>query len=73
MTAESQARMAKATKIARALLDQAPASVWLASGLAEGTESFWLTAAEVAGTRRPSADTVALIVELIRTAEGMAA
>ena len=73
MTAESQARMAKAQKIARALLDQAPASRWLESGVAEGTEEFWLAAAQSAGTRPPSAETVELVVELIRTADGMAA
>lgn len=73
MTAESAARMAKATKIARALLDQAPASRWLEAGVAEGTEDFWVAVAQVAGTRRPSAETQALVVELIRTADGMAA
>lgn len=73
MTAESAARMAKATKIARALLAQAPAAAWLASGVAEGTEEFWLAAAQAAGTRPPSPETQRLVVDLIRTAEGMAA
>lgn len=71
MTAESAARMAKATKIARTLLAQAPAARWLASGVAEGTEDFWLAAAQQAGTRPPSAETQALVVELIRTADGL--
>jgi hypothetical protein len=77
MTAESAARMAKATKIARTLLPQAPAARWLESGIAEGTEDFWLAAAQAAGVRSalrgkvPSAETQALVVELIRTADGM--
>lgn len=68
MTAETAARMAKATKIARALLGQAPAKAWLKSGIAEGTEDFWAAAAQVAGTRPPSVETRQLVVELIRTA-----
>jgi hypothetical protein len=79
MTTETSARLAKATKIARVLLAQAPASRWLAAGVAEGTEEFWLAAAQSAGVRSalrgkaPSDETQALVVSLIRTAEGMAA
>jgi hypothetical protein len=73
MTAESQARMAKATKIARALLAQVPASRWLEAGVAEGTEEFWLAAAQAAGTNPPSPKTQRLVVDLIRTAEMAAA
>lgn len=72
MTAKSAARMAKAQKIARTLLAQAPAARWLESGVAEGTPEFWTAAAEAAGTRPPSAETAELVVELIRTADGMA-
>lgn len=73
MTAESQARIAKATKIARTLLDQAPAARWLASGVEAGTDDFWLAAAQSAGTRPASAETVALVVALIRQAAEVAA
>lgn len=79
MTTKSAARMAKATKIARALLAQAPAGAWLRSGIAEGTEDFWLCAAQSAGVRSavrdgrvPSDECQALVVELIR-ASGEAA
>ncbi len=70
MTAhEAAGRTAKAHKIARALLSQAPASRWLESGVANGTPEFWLAAAHVAGTRPPSATTIAAVVDLIRTAD----
>lgn len=79
MTAESAARLAKAKKIATALLAQAPAARWLDSGLADGTPEFWLAAAQSAGVRSalrgrvPSDDTAALVVELVRASAGVAA
>jgi hypothetical protein len=62
-----------AKQIAGALLSQAPASRWLEAGVAEGTEEFWLAAAQAAGTNPPSPETRRLVVELIRTAEMAAA
>jgi hypothetical protein len=71
MTAESAARMEKAKKMA-----QAPAARWLASGVEQGTDDFWLAAAQSAGVRSalrgdrvPSEDCQALVVELIRASE----
>jgi hypothetical protein len=74
MTAESQARMVKAQKIAQALLAQAPASRWIEAGVERGTEAFWLAAAEAAGTNPPTfrdgrSETAELVVALIRTAD----
>lgn len=78
MTAESRARLAKARKIATVLLAEAPAARWLAAGVERGTDEFWLAAAQSAGVRSalrdnrvPSAECAALIVELIRAADGL--
>lgn len=67
------ARQAKASKMASALLDQAPASYWLSSEATHPAPAdFILTVAQVAGVASaikgtvPSATTWALVLDLLR-------
>jgi len=72
-TFAAAARQAKATKMASALLDQAPASYWLSSESTHPAPAdFILTVAKAAGVasaikgRTPSAATWSLVLDQLR-------